>query len=166
MAITTTQEKFLHELGDIYDAENRFLKAQQAMLKSATDATLREGIEQHIAESEQQVANLEQVFELLGEKAKGEPCDAAKGIVTEGQKNLKEAGTDEIRDCLIGSSLTKVEHYEIVSYTGLIVGAEAMGNKEAVTLLQQNLRQEEQTAQKLEKNAPKLLKQAMQAEAQ
>jgi len=166
MAIKTTQEKFLHELGDIYDAENRFLKAQQEMLKAATDATLKEGIEKHIAESEQQVANLEQVFELLGEKAKGEPCDAAKGIVTEGQKNLKEAGTDEIRDCLIGSSLTKVEHYEIVSYTGLIVGAEAMGNKEAVILLQKNLRQEEQTAQKLEKNAPKLLKQAMQAEAQ
>lgn len=165
MAIKTTQEKFLHELADIYDAENRFLKGQQEMLKAATDATLKAGIEKHIAESEQQVANLEQVFQLLGEKAKGEPCDAAKGIVTEGQKNLKEAGTDEIRDCLIGGSLMKVEHYEIVSYTGLILGAEQMGNKEIVSLLQQNLRQEEQTAKQLEQNAPKLLKQAMQAEA-
>ncbi len=165
MAIKTTQEKYLHELGDIYDAENRFLKAQQAMLKATTDATLKAGIEQHVAESEQQVANLEQVFQLLGEKAKAEPCDAAKGIVTEGQKNLKEAGTDEIRDCLIGSSLMKVEHYEIVSYRGLVLGAEQMGNKEAAALLAQNLKQEEQTAAKLEQNAPKLLKKAMQAEA-
>ena len=54
---------------------------------------------------------------------------------------------------------------EIVSYTGLIVGAQAMGNKEVVTLLQQNLQQEEQTAKQLAQNAPKLLKQAMQAEA-
>jgi ferritin-like metal-binding protein YciE len=165
MAIKTTQEKYLHELGDIYDAENRFLKGQQEMLKAATDPTLKAGIEKHIAESEQQVANLEQVFELLGEKAKAEPCDAAKGIVTEGQKNLKEAGTDAIRDCLIGSSLTKVEHYEIVSYTGLIVGAQGLGNKEVEALLRQNLQQEEQTAKKLEQNAPKLLKQAMQDEA-
>ncbi len=165
MAITTTQEKYLHELGDIYDAENRFLKGQQEILKAATDPTLKAGIEQHIGESEQQVKNLEQVFQLLGEKAKAEPCDAAKGIVTEGQKNLKEAGTDQIRDCLIGTSLTKVEHYEIVSYTGLIIGAQAMGNKEVVALLQQNLKQEEQTAKKLEQHAPKLLKQAMQAEA-
>ena len=165
MAITTTQEKYLHELGDIYDAENRFLKGQREMLQAATDATLKAGIEQHIAESEQQVANLEQVFQLLGEKAKAEPCDAAKGIVTEGQKNLKEAGTDEIRDCLIGSSLMKVEHYEIVSYRGLVLGAEQMGNKEAAALLAQNLKQEEQTAAKLEQNAPKLLKKAMQAEA-
>ncbi len=165
MAIKTTQEKYLHELGDIYDAENRFLKGQQAMLKAATDPTLKAGIEQHIAESEQQVANLEQVFALLGEKVKGEPCDAAKGIVTEGQKNLKEAGSDAIRDCLIGSSLMKVEHYEIVSYRGLILGARELGNKEAVALLQQNLAQEEQTATKLEQNAPKLLKQAVKAEA-
>jgi ferritin-like metal-binding protein YciE len=164
MVIKTTQEKFLHELDDIYDAEHRFLKGQQELLQAATDATLKEGIEKHIAESDLQVANLEHVFELLGEKAKAEPCDAAKGIVTEGQKNLKEAGTDALRDCPIGSSLTKVEHSEIVSYTGLIVGAEAMGKKEAVALLQKNLRQEEQTARKLEKNAPKLLKQAMQAE--
>jgi ferritin-like metal-binding protein YciE len=165
MTLKTTQEKFLHELGDIYDAENRFLKGQQEMLKAATDATLKAGIEQHIGESEQQVKNLEQVFQLLGEKAKAEACDAAKGIVTEGQKNLKEAGTDQIRDCLIGTSLTKVEHYEIVSYRGLILGAQEMGNKEIVSLLQQNLQQEEKTAKQLEQNAPKLLKQAVQAEA-
>ena len=165
MPIKTTQEKFMHELGDIYDAENRFLKGQQEMLKAATDPTLKAGIEQHIAESEQQVENLRQVFELLGEKAKAEACDAAKGIVTEGQKNLKEAGTDPIRDCLIGSSLMKVEHYEIVSYRGLILGAQEMGNKEAVALLEQNLKQEEQTAAKLEQNAPKLLKQAVKSEA-
>jgi ferritin-like metal-binding protein YciE len=165
MPIKTTQEKFMHELGDIFDAENRFLKGQQAMLKAATDPTLKAGIEQHIAESEQQVANLEQVFQLLGAKAKAEACDAAKGIVTEGQKNLKEAGTDAIRDCLIGSSLMKVEHYEIVSYRGLILGAQELGNQEAVALLQQNLQQEEQTAAKLEQSAPKLLKQAVKSEA-
>jgi len=111
------------------------------------------------------VANLGQIFELLGEKAKADPCDAAKGIVTEGQKNLKEAGADEIRDCLIGTSLTKVEHYAIVSYTGLIIGAQSMGNKEVDALLRQNLQQEEKTAKKLEQNAPKLLMKAMQAEA-
>ncbi len=165
MPIKTTQEKFMHELGDIYDAENRFLKAQREMLKAATDPTLQQGIERHIAESEQQVENLKQVFALLDEKVKGEPCDAAKGIVSEGQKNLKEAGTDGIRDCLIGSSLMKVEHYEIVSYRGLILGAQQQGNKEVATLLAQNLQQEEQTAAKLEQNAPKLLKKAAQDDA-
>ncbi len=164
MTIGTTHEKFLHELGDLYDAENRFLKGQQELLKAATDETLKGGIERHIAESEEQVKNLEQVFAALGAKAKAEPCDAAQGIVKEAQKNLKEAKTPEIRDCLIGSSAMKVEHYEIVSYRGLVLGAEQLGQQEVVALLQQNLQQEEKTAQQLEQNAPKLLKKALQAE--
>ena len=164
MPIKTTQEKYLHELGDIYDAEQQFLKAQEEILTQATDPKLKAGIEQHIAESQQQVKNVEQVFQILGEKPKAEKCPAAAGIVTEGKQNAKEAGTNEIRDCLIGGSLTKVEHYEIVSYRGLIIGAQAMGQQQIVQLLQQNLQQEEKTAQTLEQNAPMLLQKAMQAE--
>ncbi len=164
MAIITTHEKFMHELGDIYDAEHRFLKGQQEMLQHATDPQLQSMLQEHIQQSQQQTQNLEQVFQLLGQPAKGDKCDAAQGLVTEAQKTMKEAEVDALRDCLIGSAATKVEHYEIASYRGLITGAQLMGQQEVVTLLQQNLQQEEQTAQRLEQNAPQLLRQAMQAE--
>ena len=164
MAIKTMREKYLHELGDLYDAEQQFLKAQQEMLTKASDPTLKQGIAQHITESEGQIKNVEQVFQLLGEKPEAEKCPVAAGLVTEGKQNVKEAGTDPIRDCLIGSALAKVEHYEISSYRGLIVGAQAMGQQQIVQLLQQNLQQEEQTARKLEQSEPKLVHTAMQAE--
>jgi ferritin-like metal-binding protein YciE len=162
--IKTTREMYLHELGDIYDAEQQFLKGQEEMLRNATDQKLKTGIQQHITESEQHVKNIEQVFELLGEKPKAEKCPAAAGIVTEAKQGMKEAGTDAIRDCMIGESAEKAEHYEIVSYHGLIEGAQLMGQREIVTLLQQNLEQEEKTAKKLEQNAPALLKKAMEAD--
>jgi ferritin-like metal-binding protein YciE len=164
VTIKTTQEKYLHELGDMYDAEQQFLKAQEEMLTQATDPTLKSGIQQHITESQQHVKNVEQVFQILGEKPKAEKCPAAAGIVTEGKQNAREAGTNEIRDCLIGGALDKAEHYEIVSYHGLITGAQAMGQQQVVQLLQQNLQQEEKTAQKLQQSAPMLLQKAMQAE--
>jgi ferritin-like metal-binding protein YciE len=164
MAIANTQEKFLHELGDIYDAERRFLKGQQEMLGKAQDPQLRQMLEQHSVETERQIATLEQAFALLGEKPKAEACPAAQGLVTEAQQNMKEAKDDAIRDCLIGGAATKVEHYEIASYRGLVMGAQQMGNQELVTLLQQNLKEEEQTAQKLEAAAPLLLQTAMQSE--
>jgi len=164
MAIKTMREKYLHELGDLYDAEQQFLKAQQEMLTKASDPTLKQGIAQHITESEGQIKNVEQVFQLLGEKPEAEKCPVAAGLVTEGKQNVKEAGTDPIRDCFIGSALAKVEHYEIISYRGLIVGAQAMGQQQIVQLLQQNLQQEEQTARKLEQSEPKLVHTAMQAE--
>lgn len=164
MAMKTMQEKYVHELGDIYDAEQQFLKAQQEMQTQASDATLKQGIAQHITESEQQIKNLEQVFQQLGEQPHAEKCPVAAGLVTEGKQNMKEAGTEAIRDCLIGSALSKVEHYEIASYRGLITGAQAMGEQGIVQLLQQNLQQEEKTAQKLEQSEPKLVQTAMQAE--
>jgi ferritin-like metal-binding protein YciE len=164
VAIKTTQEKYLHELGDIYDAEHQFLKGQQEMLEQASDQKLRQMIQGHISQTEEQINNLEQVFQALGEKVKAEKCPAAAGIVTEARQTMKEAEVDAIRDCLIGGSAAKVEHYEIASYRGLIQGAQAMGNQQVVRLLQQNLQQEEQTAQMIEQSAPELLQKAMMAE--
>ena len=157
MAIKTSQEKYLHELGDVYDAEQQFLKGQQEMLQHASDSTLKQMIQTHIGQSEQQVKTLEQVFQALGEKPKAEKCPAAAGLVTEAKQNMKEAQVPEIRDCLIAGAAAKVEHYEIASYRGLIQGAQAMGNQAVVRLLQQNLQQEEQTAQMIEQALPSLL---------
>ena len=49
-----------------------------------------------------------------------------------------------------------VEHYEIGVYRGLINGAELMGQAGVAQLLQQNLQQEEETAQHLESSEPML----------
>jgi ferritin-like metal-binding protein YciE len=164
MAIKTTQEKFMHELGDILDAENQFLKAQQDMLEQATDSTLKDGIEQHIQETEQQIKNLEQVFSEMGEEPERVKCSGAQGIVAEAKHGVKEAGTPEIRDLFIGASLLKVEHYEITSYQGLHLAAKQMGQDKAAKLFAENLKQEEKTAEKLQGSAPKLLETAMEAE--
>lgn len=164
MAITNTHEKFMHELGDIYDAENQFLQAQQELAQHATDQTLKSAIQTHIQETEQQVQVLEQVYSTLGQQPERVMCHAARGLVSEAQQTLSEAQKPELRDCLIASAASKVEHYEIASYTGLIMGAQQMGQNEVVSLLEQNLQQEQMTAQLLEQTAPQLTQRAMQAE--
>ena len=165
MAIKNLQEKFINELGDIYDAEHQFLKGQEEMLQNATDPTLQQMITTHIEQTRQQIQNLEQVFSALGQQAQREMCAGAKGIVTEGQKLMKEtASNPELRDCAIGGADSKVEHYEISSYRGLITAAELMGQQGVVNLLQQNLEQEESTAALIEQSTPQLLQKAMQAE--
>lgn len=163
MAITTTEHMFTHELEDIYDAEHRFLKGQQEMLAEATDGMLKGLIETHMKQTQQHISNLEQVFESLGQQAKGATCDAAAGLVSEAQKVIKEAGSagaEAIRDCLIGEAATKVEHYEIVSYRGLVADAEMLSKDSAAALLRENLAQEEHTARLLEQSAPQLRQKA------
>ncbi len=62
MAINTLEEKFAHSLGDIYDAEHRFLEAQETLLQSASSTTVKQMLKKHITETEQQIVNLTQVF--------------------------------------------------------------------------------------------------------
>ena len=47
--LTNLDEKLHHDLGDIYDAEHRFLEAQAEMLAAATDRELKKMIKAHMA---------------------------------------------------------------------------------------------------------------------
>ena len=91
----------------------------------------------HIGQTQQHIRNLEQVFSLLGQTRR-ETCAGAKGIVTEGQKIMKETSqVPAIRDCAIAGAADKVEHYEIATYRGLIQGAQLMNQPEILRLLQE-----------------------------
>ncbi len=163
MAISTMQDLMLDQLGDVYDAEHRFLKGQQEMVQNATDQQLKSGIQLHIEQTQGHIQNLEQVFNLMGQQPKGVTCEASQGLVSEAKKDMQGAGSDSIRDVLIDGAALRVEHYEIAAYTALIAGAQLMGQQQAVNLLQQNLQQEQQTAQKLEQMTTTLLQAAMQS---
>lgn len=163
--IDSLDAKFQHGLGDVYDAEHRFLEAMQAMREQASDKGLAGMIEAHIDQTEGQIRNLEAIYEALGKKPKRVKCDAATGIVKEGEKSMEEAADNPtILDCVIADAIAKSEHYEIASYRSLQSGAELMDTPEILDLLRENLAQEEQTAELVEERAPKLLRAAMKQE--
>ena len=70
---------------------------------------------------------------------------------------MQETQNENLRACAINAAVLKVEHFEMGSYRGLITAAQQMGQDEIVDLLQQNLQQEELTAQTAEQGAPELL---------
>jgi ferritin-like metal-binding protein YciE len=158
MPITNAREKFVHELADTYDAEHQFLEAMEKMHENASDEKLRTMIEEHMAQTQQQILNLEEVFSSIGEEPKRQHCSGAEGIIEEGSKAMEEAGTDELRDTFIVGGATKAEHYEMVSYADLIEGADMLKLKKAVKLLTENREQEVATARKLERTSPRLAK--------
>src|ERR1700716_1660494 len=149
MPITNSREKFVHELADIYDAEHQFLEAMQKMHDNAADEKLRSLLDEHMAETREQIENLDQVFASIDEQPKRQPCSGAKGIIEEGSKAMEEAATDELRDQFIVGGATKAEHYEMVSYADLIEGAEMLKLRKAVKLLTENRGQVGKTARKL-----------------
>ncbi len=162
MAIKTLEEKFHHELADIYDAEHQFLDAQREMLPQATNEQVKKLLEQHIKQTEGQITVLEQAFVALGQEPTRIKCQGAAGIVAENKKTLKEVSSNPaLVNLAIAGGSVKVEHYEIVAYRALVAAAEAMNQSKVMKLLQRNLVQEEATATKVEASLPKLLQQAV-----
>ena len=166
MPISNTQELFLHELSEIYDAEHRFVEGQQEMAQNATDGKLESVIREHLEQTRLHARNLEEVFDKLGQEPRSETNEVAQGLVSEAQEGIQEAQGDALRDCVIDAAVIKVEHFEMGSYRSLITGARLMGQTEIVDLLEQNLRQEEETAQIAEQSAQELLQKAQQGAEQ
>jgi ferritin-like metal-binding protein YciE len=155
--MTEPRELFLHELGDLLYAENTLVKTLPKLAREATDAELQKGFEAHLEETKQHVDKLNQVFELVGEKAKAEKCPAIDGITKEHDEFMsEEKPSPAITDMFLTGAGARAEHYEIAAYTGLITMAQALGEKRAIPLLQQNLKQEEAALGKLEQAAQRL----------
>ena len=137
------QELLVDGLRDIYDAEKQLVKALPKLAKALTSAELKESFNNHLEQTKTHVTRAEQCLELLGEKVKGKPCKAMKGLVEEAQEHLQEHEKGELLDQVLVGAAQKVEHYEIAAYGTARAIAKSMGNKEALNLLQETLREEE-----------------------
>ena len=145
MEMETLQDLMLEELKDIYNAEAQLLKAMPRMLKKAKNQQLKAAFETHMKETEGQVERLEQVFEALGEKAKGKKCHAMEGLLEEAKEMMGEDMEDDVMDAALIAAAQKVEHYEIASYGTVRTWAQLLGNKDVARLLQQTLDEEGKT---------------------
>lgn len=156
MAMKKPQELFLHELSDMYDAEQRIAKILPEMAKESNNAQVRQALEQHEQETQQQIRNLEQCFQILSSKPEKATCAAVAGMKQEHDSFLKEQPSDEILVMFNLGGAAKTEYYEMASYKGLIEKATLMGEKQVAQLLQQNLQQEEAMAKKVEQTSRQL----------
>jgi ferritin-like metal-binding protein YciE len=140
------QELFIEELRDIYWAEKHLVKALPKMEKAASSEDLANAFADHLAATEEHVSRLEQVFEMLGEKARGKKCEAMEGLVKEAESVLEdtEEGTST-RDVALIIAAQKVEHYEIAAYGGLATLAKTMGKPEIKDILGETLEEEKET---------------------
>ncbi len=147
--IVTFDDLFLHQLQDVYYAENQITKALPKMIDKATAPALKQGFTTHLRETEGQIARLEQIFELLGEKAKAVTCPAIDGIIKEANEVAGEIADKAVLDAALIASAQAVEHYEITRYGTLIAWANQLGRSEIAVLLKETLEEEYATDDKL-----------------
>ena len=147
--IATFQDLYVHQLEDLYYAEQQITKALPKMIDKATDPMLKQGFETHLRETENQIERLHQVFELEGMKPKGVTCPAIDGIIKEANEVAGEVADKQVLDAALIAAAQAVEHYEIARYGTLVAWAKQLGKTECATLFQATLDEEEATDAKL-----------------
>ena len=144
------REFFLDQLQDIYWAEKKLVKTLPKLSEAAHSDELRAAFDSHLTETEGHVSRVEQVFEILGEKAEAKECPALKGIAEEGEDIIDETEDDTAqRDVGLIFAGQKAEHYEIATYGALVQLAKDMGQNKIADLLSQTLAEEKNADVKL-----------------
>jgi ferritin-like metal-binding protein YciE len=147
--IRSMNDLFLHQMQDIYYAEQQLVKALPKMANKATDPQLKQGFMTHLEETKEHVKRLEQVFKMHGADVKAVDCPAIDGIIEEAEEIAGDIDDKAVLDAALINAAQAAEHYEITRYGSLIAWARQLGRNDCASVLQKTLDEEKMTDQKL-----------------
>lgn len=143
MTVSNLREFFVHNLEDVYYAENELLDALSDLADQTKDEEIAQEFRDHRKETKGHIENLEKVFEKLDMEPEKEECEAIEGLLKEHQGFVDEDPDQKLLDLHNLIAAQKTEHYEIASYGNLALLADRLDMDEAGDLLHENLEEEE-----------------------
>lgn len=153
MALDTLHDLFVHELRDLYDAEQQIITGLPLLAQAAHSDALRKLFEHHAEETRDQIERLDKLFDALGVSFTGRSCKAMQGLLAEARETIQEDADPEVLDAALIVAAQKIEHYEIAGYGSARTFAQELGYKDAERLLTETLREEFSADEKLSRAA-------------
>jgi ferritin-like metal-binding protein YciE len=153
MELDTLKDLYIHELKDLFSAEQQLVKALPKMAKAASNKELATGFQQHLEQTKEHAQRLQQILSSHKQTTRGAKCKGMEGIVAEGAEMIEEEADIEVKDAGLIAAAQRVEHYEMAGYGTARAYAELVGDSEGAKLLLTTLEEERQTDQKLTKLA-------------
>jgi len=141
---------FLHFLQDIYYAEKQGLKALAKVAKNAENEDLKQFLQEHRDDSQEQIGKLEEVYQqVIGKKPRGKTCDAMNGLIAEVDEAISEGDKGPVLDAALIACVQAMKHYEIARIGALAAWAKQMGQDEAAQTLHDITEQDKEADQEL-----------------
>jgi ferritin-like metal-binding protein YciE len=160
MATVTLRDLYAAELHDLMNVEKQMVAELPVMASRATSARLQRALEEHHAETKVQIDRLRLLLEQLNEPPKAVPCGAMAALIEDARRRLDDTERGETLDAALIAAAQRIEHYEIASYGTARSFAEALGDYDAVRILQQTLDEEGHADHVLTKLAERGINQA------
>lgn len=148
--MTHTQDIFVTGLRNAHAMENQALsimKPQVQRIENYPEVSQR--LQQHIGETERQIERLERILEDLGENR-----SSLKDLALSLGGAMASLGHSIAPDEIVKNSFANFafENYEIAAYKSLLVLAKQLNNQGAISLLSENLAEEQSMAEWLNEN--------------
>lgn len=149
MRLSSLDDLLLHELRDLYSAENQITKALPTMAKAAHSAALGKAFQEHLEVTEHHVERLEEIFKTLDASSRGPKCAAMEGLLNEGQALMQEDADPAVMDAALIAAAQRVEHYEMAGYGCARTFARQLGHEKIAKMLQETLDEEAEADESL-----------------
>lgn len=135
--LETLNDLYIHELKDLFSAEQQLVKTLPKMAKAASNKELAAGFQEHLEQTKGHAQRLEQILSRHKATTRGAKCKGMEGLVAE---MIEEEADPEVKDAGLIAAAQRVEHYEIAGYGTARTYAELLGDEEGAKLLQTTLK--------------------------
>jgi ferritin-like metal-binding protein YciE len=153
MQLLSLEDVFTEQLADLYSAERQLVDALPKVAAAAQADELRKAFDDHLAQTRNHVARLEEVFQTIRSSVPDEHCKGMDGLLAEGEKVIQSEGDGTARDAALIAAAQRVEHYEIAGYGTAKTLADQLGYDRAEELLGETLDEEAAADERLTKIA-------------
>jgi ferritin-like metal-binding protein YciE len=153
MQLQSLEDVFTEQLADLYSAERQLVEALPKAAAAAQSAELRKALDEHLAQTRNHVARLEEVFQTIRPSVPDEHCKGMEGLLAEGERVIRSGGDGAARDVALIAAAQRVEHYEIAGYGTAKTLADQLGYDRAEELLGETLDEEADADRRLTKIA-------------
>jgi ferritin-like metal-binding protein YciE len=143
------RDLYVGELSDLLDAEEQILRELPVMAARASSPDLRELFDEHYRETRRHIERLESLFQGMDERPRPMVCHGVRGLIEEARERHAAWDRDALLDAALIGAAQRLEHYEIAAYGCARAYAAALGDHDAVLVLEQTRAEEGRTDRRL-----------------
>lgn len=146
MALDNPADLFLYELSGMYDAERKSNQLVGEILAQAEHSPLAQILRAQQQQGQQKIQNIETCFAMMEMEPDEVPCMTLDGMRAEFHAFADQRPSTEALEIFTVDAETRLAHFGIAAYQGLIDKALLMGETQCAQILRTNLVQKQENA--------------------
>jgi len=142
MPATSLQDLYLQKLQLLIDAEQQGLEAMPQLAQTVRNDKLRDAMQMHRRQTEEQVQRLQQLIGNRGRPSTSRECVSMRALIEEAQTMLPMIQDPDTIDAFVIGAQQAMEHHEIAAYGTARSWAQQLGFDDDADVLQRTLDEE------------------------